>query len=283
MKLLRFSALCLVLVVVVLCANSKVLFAQNGGLGAKQNNNAPLEITADGSLEWLREEKIFIARGNALAAQGPSSVKAETLTARYKEKTAGGGMEIQKVEAAENVIIESNQSKAYGDKAVYDLEKSVAILTGKDLKMTSADQIVMARDQFEYWVEEGRLNALGQAKVVRPKPEGGSDTLEADKISALMKDGRDGKRTLHSLEAIGNVVITSPTEKITGTYGIYRADSNTAEITGGVKIVRGPNTLQGDRAQVDLNTNTSKIFGTSTAGGRVKGVFYPDSEKKADP
>lgn len=250
---------------------------------AQSNSKAPLEITADGSLEWLREEKIFIARGNALAAQGPSSVRAETLTARYKEKTAGGGMQIQKVEAEENVVIESNQNKAYGDQAIYDLEKSVAVLTGNDLKMTSPDQTVTARDQFEYWVEEGRLNALGQAKVIRPKQGGGNDTLEADKISALMKDGRDGKRTLHSLEAIGNVIITSPTEKITGAYGIYRADSNTAEITGSVKIIRGPNTLQGDRAEVDMNTNTSKIFGTNTTGGRVKGVFYPDSEKKKEP
>jgi lipopolysaccharide export system protein LptA len=265
----------------LLCLWPLPLQAQNIGLST--GSKEPLEITADGTLEWSRDEKTFVARQNALAKQGDSSIKADILTADYREQKAGGGMQIHRVTAEGEVVIQSNQSQASGDRAVYDLDQGLATMTGDDLQLTSPDQTVTAQDQFEYWVAEGRLNALGKAKVVRPKPEGGNDTLEADKISAVMKDNAKGARTLHSLEAIGNVVITSPTEKITGAYGIYRADSNRAEITGGVKIVRGPNILQGDRAEVDLNTNTSKIFGGAGASGRVKGVFYPDSEKKKAP
>jgi lipopolysaccharide export system protein LptA len=254
-------------------------FAQSTGLST--GNKEPLEITADGTLEWQRESKSFIARGNALAKQGTSSVRAETLTTLYREEKAGGGMQIYNVQADDAVIISSNESNAYGDHAVYDLDQALATMTGKDLKLVSPDQTVTAQEKFEYWVNDGRLNAIGKAKVVRPKLEGGVDTLESDKISALMKDNAKGERTLHSLEAIGNVIITTPTEKITGAYGIYKADANTAEITGGVKIIRGPNTLEGDRAEVNLTTNTSKIFGAGNSSGRVKGVFYPDSKEKA--
>lgn len=244
-------------------------------------DNTPLEVTADGTLEWLRDDKIFVARKNALAKQGDSSVAGETLTATYRENEGeGGGMQIWKVTAAQNVVLNSGQSQAFGDDAIYNLDDGLATLTGKNLKMISPDQTVTARDKFEYWVTDGKLNAIGQAKVVRPKPTGGTDILEADTISAIMEDNESGKRVLKTLEANGNVVITTPTEVITGKHGLYKAASNTADLTGGVKIVRGPNTLEGERAEVDLNTNTSKIFGNNQPSGRVRGVFYPKSENK---
>jgi lipopolysaccharide export system protein LptA len=115
-----------------------------------------------------------------------------------------------------------------------------------------------------------------------------------------LKENAQGKRVLDNLEAFGNVVIVTPTERITGAYGIYRAGSNKAELKGGVKITRGPNVLEGERAEVDMTTNISKIFGAPTSeqapakvggaltgspnvqtgGGRVRGVFYPNSETK---
>ena len=45
-----------------------------------------------------------------------------------------------------------------------------------------------------------------------------------------------------------------------------------------MKITRGPNILEGDRADVNLTTNVSTMKGSPAAGGRVRGVFYPGSE-----
>jgi lipopolysaccharide export system protein LptA len=257
--------------------------AQENGFNTSSSKE-PLEITADGTLEWMRESKTFIARENALAQQGTSSVKAQTLIAEYREPETGGGMQIWRVSAQKNVVLHSNESDAYGEDAVYDIDKGLATMTGGNLKMVSPDQTVTAKDKFEYWVNEGRMNAIGDAVVVRPKPEGGTDTLKADKVSAIFEDNAKGQRELSTLEATGNVVIITPDETITGAFGTYNADTNKANLTGGVKIIRGPNTLQGDRAEVDMNTSTSKIFGTTAPNakgtGRVKGVFYPGSEKK---
>jgi len=85
---------------------------------------------------------------------------------------------------------------------------------------------------------------------------------------------------LETLEATGNVSIKTTSETIKGDYAIYRSGSNKAQMTGNIKITRGPNTLQGNRAEIDLNTNTSKIFGGGTQNnGRVKAVFYPGSDE----
>ena len=55
---------------------------------------------------------------------------------------------------------------------------------------------------------------------------------------------------------------------------------DTAEMHGNVVITRGPNKLEGDKAQVNLKTNMSKIFGNAKNNKRVKGVFFPSSRKQ---
>ncbi|MCC7305311.1 MAG: ostA-like family protein [Alphaproteobacteria bacterium] len=252
-------------------------FQSSSALAPAAPGKGPLEITADETLEWHRNEKLFIARGQAQALQGDTAVNADTLSANYDEKKTGGGMKISKVNADGNVVITSREAKAYGEKADYDLDKGYALMTGGNLRLETKDQVVTARERFEYEVAAGRLTAVGDAKVKRI-----DDTLRADKISAVMKNNEKGQRVLDTLEARDNVVITTPTEVVTGSYAIYRAATNKAEMTGGVKITRGPNVLEGQRAEVDLATNVSRIFGNGPGTGRVKGVFYPDSAKELE-
>lgn len=239
----------------------------------------PLEITADGSLEWFRGEQKLIARGNAKAAQETSSIEAQTLSANYRDGVEGR-FEISEMTAEENVIIRSQSSTAYGDKATYNITDNLAVMTGDDLRMISADQVVTAQDRFEYHVTKGKLIAIGNAVASRPNKKGGKDQLSANKMSAIFKENAKGERVLKTLEAKGNVVINTPAEKITGTYGVYNADTNIAKIKGGVTITRGPNILEGSHAEVDLNTNISRIFSDEqTNNGRVKAVFYPGSNE----
>ena len=239
----------------------------------------PLEITADNSLEWYRAEQKLVAKGNAIAKQETSSIEAETLSANYREG-AEGRFEISQMNADSNVIIRAQNSTAYGDNAVYNLDQSLATMTGESLRMISPDQVVTAQERFEYHVDQGKLLAIGNAEATRPNKNGGNDKLNANTISAVFKENAQGERVLETLEAKGNVIITTPAEKVTGTYGIYRASTNKAEIKGNVMITRGPNILQGERAEVDMTTNTSRIFGGGTQNnGRVKAVFYPGSSE----
>lgn len=243
----------------------------------QEQSEAPLEITADDTLEWHRNDLKFIARGKVIAAQGDVEIKSSTLTAHYRE-TDKSAIDIYRINADQNVIINSKEATAYGDLAVYNVDQGKATMTGDNLKMVSPDQIVTARDNFEYFVTDGRLIANGAVKIVR-----GEDTITTDQAIAFFSENAEGERQLQRLEAKGNVIITTPTEVLYGNQGHYDAASNMAEIYGNVRITRGPNVLEGERAEVDLTTNISRMFGgaasgtTGTDSGRVRGVFYPDS------
>lgn len=243
------------------------------------DRNAPLEITADGSLEWNRNHKQMTAKGKAIARQGNTSVSAEILIADYREGRSGGkngGGEIWRLSASDTVRIRSGESEAFGDRAVYDLDRGVAVLTGKNLKMISPGQTVTARESFEYWVTQGRVKAIGHAKVLH-----GEDVLEADILTAFLSTGGSENRTLERVETEGRVIITTPTERAEGDRGVYIAATQIATLTGNVRITRGQNVLEGQRAEVNLATNVSRMFGAGDSSGRVRGVFYPKGSTPA--
>lgn len=232
----------------------------------------PLEITADKTLEWHRNDQKYIARGNAKAAQGDVSITAAVLTADYRE-TQQSSADIYQLTAERDVVIHSKDSQGYADRAVYDVETGLATMTGSDLRLVSPDQTLTAQDRFEYWVEQGKMVAVGRPKVLREK-----DELEADKMVSWFSDNAEGQRELDRFEANGNVIITTPTEVLTGDKAVYVADTNVAEVIGNVKIERGQNVLEGERAEINLTTSVSKMHGASGTGGRVRGVFYPGSD-----
>lgn len=249
---------------------------------AKANSEQPIEITALKSVEWLRNDKKYIARDDVIIKQGDVTITSDIAVADYREgKTSS--MEIYQLTAEGNVTIDNSGNKASGDKAVYDVDSAVATLTGSNLRLVSPDQTVTATERMEYHPNARQAKAVGNAKVVR-----GQDTLSANTITATFKDkgatttanAPAGTGNLDRLDAEGNVVIVTPSETLRGQRGVYRADTNTAELTGNVKIERGPNILEGERAEVNLTTNVSKMFGAAGGDGRVRGVFFPGSEKK---
>ncbi len=250
------------------------LFSITSVLAQNPDSNKPLKITADESLEWHRNEKYFKAKKNIRASQGQTTLLSDILTAKYREDK-GKAISIHTIQADGNVEIISPESKAYGDKAIYNIDKGYAVMTGNNLRLVSDDQNVTARDKFKYWINQNRLEAIGKAKAVRL-----GDTLEADKIIAIFKKNKQGKQALETLEAIGNVIITTPDEVLTGDKAIYKTTTDIAQLQGNVEITRGPNIVNGDKAQVNLKTNVSKIFGNSKQNGRVRAIFYPNSETK---
>lgn len=239
------------------------------------NNAQPIEITASKTVEWLRDQKQYVARENVVVTQGKMSILTDLLTADYRE-TPQSSTEIWQLTAVGSVQIKDETNTAYGDKGVYDVPSGVATLTGQNLRLVSPDQTVTATERMEYHSNEREAKAIGNAKVVR-----GQDILTADTITAFFKDGNAQPNTgnLDRLEADGKVVITTPTEKLYGNKGTYKAATNTAELIGKVRIERGENVLEGERAEVNLTTNVSKMFSSNKPGARVRGVFFPGSDK----
>lgn len=246
---------------------------------AQQSPGEPVEITAKQTLEWHRNDNQFIARGDVIAKQGTASVYSDMLTADYRE-TPTASMDIYKLTASGAVRLDNNDgSIAYGDQALYDVETATVTLTGNNLRLDSPERTITATDRLEYLTSAAEARAIGNAKMVQ-----GDDTISANTLKAFFTEGANGTRTLSRAEGNGNVVIITPEEKLTGNNGIYNAANNTAEITGNVRITRGPNVLEGARASVNLATNVSTLYGgesSPTGDTRVRGVFYP--EKKDTP
>lgn len=259
---------------------------------AVSNSNSPIEITATKDVEWQRNDKKYIAREDVIVKQGNITIMSDLLTADYRDG-ATSSMEIWQMVAEGNVTIADENNTAYGERGVYDVDSGVATLTGQNLKLVSPDQTVTASEKMEYFANEKKARAVGNAKVVRTQ-----DTLTANTITAFFKQDNGaakpaaqntnsplgGSGNLDRLEADGNVVIKTPTETLTGKKAIFKADTNTAELVGKVKVVRDKNVLEGERAEVNLTTNVSKMFGSKSENGRVRGVFFPGSSKKpSDP
>ena len=56
--------------------------------------------------------------------------------------------------------------QAQGDHAVYDIDQAVLVVTGHDLKLTTPNDVLTARDTLEYWSQKHMAVARGNAVVV---------------------------------------------------------------------------------------------------------------------
>lgn len=240
--------------------------AQGIGLPG-QNDNLPLEINAEDGIEWQQGSKAYVARGNARAKQGDVTVFADVLTAYYRDRP-NGGTQIWRIDGTGNVRIASTTQTAHGDKAVYDVDRGVLVLTGNVRLVTETDRIT-ARDSLEYWEKRNLAVARGNAIAVR-----GENRLRADILTARFAEDTNGKVALDQIDAFDNVVISSATEIVRAARGVYDVQSGIARLTGSVKITRGQNQLNGAYAEVDLNSGVSRLFGGGQQG--VRGYFVPN-------
>lgn len=234
----------------------------------------PLEISADKGLVWDRANRSYTAKGRAEVRQGEMQVTADQIIARYAGEDSAS--DIQTVTAEGNVTLSQPPYNAYGDRADYDVMQGRAVLTGANLRIVTPDERLTAQDRITYDAAAGQMTAEGGAVMTR-----GTDRLSASTLIATFATDAAGTRALDTVTAEGGVSITTPRETITGKRGVYRAATQQAELTGGVVIVQGPNRLEGTRATVDMKTGVSQLFGAGAGDGRVRGVFYPKSNKAA--
>ena len=72
-----------------------------------------------------------------------------------------------------------------------------------------------------------------------------------------------------------------------GDYGVYNADSGIATLLGNVTVTRGPNTIRGEYAVMDLNNNVSRMMAAPAKPGaaptRVEGLFVRQDQAAAQP
>ncbi len=290
------------------------------------SEDRPIEVSADHGIEWQQDAQVYIARGNAMAKRGTTEVHADTLTAHYRpakgtagkakeakgtaDKDAGGETEIYRLDADGHVTIKGERQTVIGDQAVYDVDQQIGIVTGKALKMTTATDVITARDSLEWYdqkqiaVARGDAVAVRDTKVIRadvltahmtkdkPPPAAGKPdkavpaAAQAKPRNAPMPlgAGDEGSR-ISRVDAQGHVLVSTQTDVGRGDYGVYNADSGIATLLGNVTVTRGPNTIRGEYAVMDLNNNISRMMAAPATPGaaptRVEGLFVRQDQAAA--
>lgn len=268
------------------------------------SSGGPVAITARDGFEWRDAEQMVIASGDARAVRDNVTVIADRLIARYRKKAGGvagtpaaagvgdtGGNEIYRLEAEGNVRIFTVTDEAVGDRAVYDIDQAVMVMTGRALRLTTPQQVLTARDSLEYWSQKQMAVGRGTAVVVTTDAR----RLSADVLVAYL-DNRDanaprppptpaaGARAgdpplaggqLKRLEAYGNVEARTQTDIVRGERAVYLPETGMARVIGNVRVTSGQNQINGPAADVNLRTGVARIL--ADPGGRVQGVIVPNS------
>ena len=245
--------------------------------GLTGDSEEPVEIFADDGIEWIQDKKQYVARGKGEAKRGDVIVDAKVLTAHYRD-TGEGGTDIWRLDADGNVKITNPTTVARGDRAVFNIDKGILVLTGRNLKMTADGNVVTAQDSLEFWQAKKMAVARGDAKVLS---EG--KLLSADILTAYFHEVADEGTKIQRLEAFGNVEIETPTEVATSDRGVYEIETGIASIYGSVKITRDKDTLTGEYGQVNLNTGVSRLLNAAPGSkkkGRVRAIFSPKKKPK---
>jgi lipopolysaccharide export system protein LptA len=281
--------------------------------------NLPLQVQADSGIEWQQDAKAYIARGNAVATRGPTQVHADTLIARYREVkgggnsgNTGGNTEIYRVEADGNVTMTREGQTIVGDRAVYDLDQTLMVVTGKTLKLTTATDLVTARDSLEWYDQKQIAVARGNAVAIRNGKTIKADILTAYMVKTKPADGKapappgkapppqSGKPSptpaaaspgssaadskISRVDAQGHVVVTNALDTGRGDYGVYNADSGICTLVDNVVIARGKDVIKGQYGVMDLNKNVSRMLPAAGAPSgpsqRVQGLFIRDDEAR---
>jgi lipopolysaccharide export system protein LptA len=231
------------------------------------SGNTPIEIDADNGIEWQQGGLVFVARGNARAVRGEVQILADELRAYYRQ-TPKGTTEVWRLDAIGTVRIKSAEGTAYGDKALYDVDNSILIITGKNLKLVSGQDWLTATDQLEYWEKKQMAVARGNAASKR-----GDKKLNAMILAAYFRKNKKNETRIYRVDAFDAVKIKTGKDEATSDRGVYNVESGIATLTGNVKIVRDNNILKGCSGDVNLNTGISRLHSCAKGKTRVKGRF----------
>lgn len=288
------------------------------GLAGGDDNNKPVNIEADNGIEWQQNNKVYIARGNAKATRGDNSVTADTLYAYYRDAqqpptgtngsgangsappkpAAGatpssqdqspldnGSTQIYRIEADGHVIFSTPTQTAYGDHAIYDVDQALMVVTGKNLKIVTPQDVVTARDSLEWYDQKQIGVARGDAVAVRQGPE--VKSIRGDVLTAEVTKPPNEPSKITKVNAHGHVVLVSADQIARGDTGVYNLETGIATLSGHVTLTRGENELRGQYAVVDTNTNVARLLSAppsekvTAPPPRVAGLLIPRQQDEA--
>ncbi len=236
---------------------------KTNALGMKEE--LPLDINADNGIIYDHQKNTCTAQGNVKVFYGDYTLDCDELIAYFRTNTQGKN-EVWKVEARRNVVIQSvkDHQIAYAQHGLYELDRDHITLTQGDLKIIIDDLTVTAQDSLEY--SKAQSIAYAKGKAVAEKTD---RLIKGDVLTAFFGANAQGKQEIQRIEAHKDVVISTPGEIATGDQGTYRKKDEFATLEGNVKISKPNEHIEGNYAEVELQTGMSKVLTQNPATAKI--------------
>ena len=125
--------------------------------------------------------------------------------------------------------------------------------------------VEVTSERLEVDQEGGIATFIGDVIVVQ-----GQMRLTAPRVRVEYTTGEAGR--IERMHATGGVTMVNGEETAEGDEAVYAVDGGTVVMTGDVIVTQGPNVISGDQLDVDLDS------GRGTMEGRVRTIFQPDPQ-----
>lgn len=93
------------------------------------DSNAPVNFSADRIEVQDRADRVVVT-GNVHVTQAGMTLNAARMTVAYRNGSGNGGIEIDRIDAAGNVIVTKGSETARGNVAIYDLNSRLITMLG---------------------------------------------------------------------------------------------------------------------------------------------------------
>ena len=135
----------------------------------EEDEEKEIEISADKKIEVDNEQGVMIVTGNAFVKEGVTSLQADMLTA-FTCETKKGDTKILQINADNNVVIISDQGKAFAERGIYFVEEKIIELYDKVKLEKDGDILVGDKGIFNVLTGKGEIsiepNKVGGRKKV---------------------------------------------------------------------------------------------------------------------
>lgn len=147
-------------------------------------------VTAEDTIEYWEKDQVAVARGNAVATeQQGRRIKADVLSARFKENPRSKNLDLSRADAYGNVVLTTPKEEVTGERGDYNAESGIATVTGS---------VKITRDGNELNGGYAHVNLnTGISKLFGTAPGGkGDGRVRGVFTPEKQPEGQDGRRAV---------------------------------------------------------------------------------------
>ena len=203
------------------------------------SGDSSISLDAADTVEWDQKKRTFVAAGKAVVSRGDLILKANKISANYRDGK-DKKIEIYQIIAEGNIEIKNKEDRATSNFAKIDTDIGSIILSGKNTSYWNKNIKLIANKEIEYHTNNQRAFARGGIEI--------STANEVIKAEEVVYDLEQ-----QFAEVFGNIRITRGNNVLLGAMASF-------DFKSGISRISGSNTKN------------------PSSSGRVRGVISPQGK-----